>query len=165
LILKRTGEIQEQNNVEIAGTNQHGFKKDMSTSTLSLTLQSLFARALNENKFVLMSSLDLSTAFDVVNIELLIKRLVIAGFPMDVVDLIRMWLKKSFYYVSIEGKNSTLYNLLLGTVQGSILGPILYAIYVAPLFDIEYLEGFADDMFIPRDGSNLAELVHIWKNR
>jgi hypothetical protein len=43
-----------------------------------------------------MSSLDLSAAFDVVNIELLIKRLVIAGFPMDVVDLIRVWLKKGF---------------------------------------------------------------------
>ncbi len=50
--------------------------------------------------------------------------------------------------MSIEGENSTLYNLLLGIGQRSTLGPILYALFVAPLFDIEYLEGFADDMFI-----------------
>jgi hypothetical protein len=61
--------------------------------------------------------------------------------------------------VSINGDHSTLYNLLLGTVQGSILGPILYAIFVAPLFDIEYLEGFADDMFIPREGNNITTLI------
>ena len=33
-------------------------------------------------------------------------------------------------------------------IQGSILGPILYAIYVAPLFDLAYLSNFADDNFI-----------------
>ena len=160
LILKRINEIQEENNCDITGSNQHGFKKGKSTATISLTLQSQIARALDENKFVLMSSLDLSAAFDVVNIELLIKRLKIAGFPMDVIDLIKVWLEKRFYYVSINGENSTLYNLLLGTVQGSILGPTLYAIFVAPLFDIVYLEGFADDMFIPREGSILTTLVH-----
>jgi hypothetical protein len=107
-----------------------------------------------------MSSLDLSVAFDVVNIDLLIKRLKIVGFPVDVVELIKVWLEKRFYYVSIAGNNSTLYNLLLGTVQRSILGPVLYAIFVAPLFEIEYLEGFANDMFIPREGSILSNLVH-----
>jgi hypothetical protein len=39
------------------------------------------------------------------------------------------------------------------------LGPILYAIFVAPLFEMEYLEGFADDLFIPKDGSILTTLV------
>jgi hypothetical protein len=51
-----------------------------------------------------MSSLDLSAAFDVVNIELLIKRLKIAGFPLDVIDLIRVWLEKRFYYVALKEK-------------------------------------------------------------
>ena len=42
----------------------------------------------------LMASLDLSAAFDVVNIELLLKRLVIIGLPSDVTDLIGIWLSK-----------------------------------------------------------------------
>jgi hypothetical protein len=62
--------------------------------------------------------------------------------------------------VSIVGKKSTLFNRLLGTVQGSILGPILYAIFVAPLFQIENLEGFADDMFILREGCDLTTLMN-----
>jgi hypothetical protein len=61
--------------------------------------------------------------------------------------------------VSIDGLNSTFFNLLLGTVQGSILGPIFYAIFVAPLLDLEYLEGFADDMFITRSGRDLKTLT------
>ena len=36
----------------------------------------------------------------------------------------------------------------MGTIQGSILGPILYAIYVSPLFDLEQLTNFADDNFV-----------------
>jgi hypothetical protein len=107
-----------------------------------------------------MSSLDLSSAFDVVNIDLLLKRLTIVGLPNDVIALIEVWLRGQFYYVSIDGMTSTLYELLLGTVQGSILGPVLYAIFVAPLFDLEYLEGFADDMFIPGCGRDLQTLKH-----
>ena len=73
LILKRINEIQAENNTDITGENQHGFKQKRSTSTLSVKLQSLIARALDEDKYVLVASLDLSSAFDVVNINLLIK--------------------------------------------------------------------------------------------
>jgi hypothetical protein len=55
---------------------------------------------------------------------------------------------KRSYYVRIDGKNSVLFDLLLGSVQGSILGPVLYAIFVSPLFMIEDLDLFADDSFI-----------------
>jgi hypothetical protein len=41
-------------------------------------------------------------------------------------------------------------SFLLGTVQGSILGPVLYAIFVSPLSEIEFLLNFADYNFIPR---------------
>ena len=164
LLLKRILDLQTENNCDLTGINQHGFKKGKSTATISLTIQSLIARALDDDNFVLMSSLDLSSAFDVVNINLLLKRLNIVGLPTDVVSLIEVWLRDRFYYVSIDGSNSTLFNLLLGTVQGSILGPILYAIFVAPLFDLEYLEGFADDMFIPRSGRDLKTLTSNMEN-
>ena len=40
-----------------------------------------------------------------------------------------------------------LYDLLLGTVQGLVLGPVLYAIFISPLFDLEDLSAFADDNY------------------
>ena len=159
LILKRILELQNENNCDLTGNNQHGFKRKRSTSTLSMELQSLIARALDEDKFVLLSSLDLSAAFDIVNIDLLLKRLTIIGLPCDVINLISVWLKERSYYVSIDGINSVMFDLLLETVQGSILGPVLYAIFVSPIFDIDFALAFADDNFIPKINTCKIDLV------
>ena len=70
-----------------------------------------------------MASLDLSAVFDVVNTELLCKRLDIIGIPADAVSLIRIWLTKRLIYVSIDGNNSYMIASDTGTIQGSILGP------------------------------------------
>ena len=88
----------------------------------------------------------------------------IIGLPGDVVELIRIWLKDRMFYVSIDGVNSFLYNLLLGTVQGSILGPVLYAIYISPVFDLEQLFAFADDKFVPKIGEIKEDLVKDMEN-
>ena len=152
-------EIQEENNVDLTGKNQHGFKRGHSTSTLSADIQSLISRALDEDEYVLLASIDLSSAFDLVNVDLLIKRLQKIGLPEDIIDLIKAWLKNRSFYVSIDGTNSVLFDLLMGTVQGSILGPILYAIFVSPLFDICELSAFADDNFIPKCNKNLVPLI------
>ena len=147
LILKQIQKIELHSNVDLSGKQQHGFKKCKSTSTLGLQIQSLIARALDDSNYVLMASVDLSAAFDVVNIDLLIERLRIIGLPSDVVDLIECWLKNRSFYVEVNGLNSMFYDINSGTIQGSILGPILYAIYVSPLFDLADLSNFADDNF------------------
>ncbi len=71
LILKRILEIHEQNNEDITDQSQHGFKKGRGTaSTLSAELQNLIARAMDGDEFVLVASLDLSAAFDLVDVKL-----------------------------------------------------------------------------------------------
>ena len=82
------------------------------------------------------------------------------------VDLVKVWLADRSYYVSLDGTNSILFDLLLGTVQGSILGPILYAIFVSPIFvspifEIKDRFAFADDTFIPRIGNNMDVLIEV----
>ena len=148
LILKRILSIEKINDVDITGKEQHGFKRNKSTTTLSLQIQSLISRALDEDKHVLMASIDLSAAFDVVNIDLLLERLRIVGLPVDVVELVKVWLTNRSFYVELNDLNSVLHDINSGTIQGSILGPILYALYVAPLFDLTDLSNFADDNFI-----------------
>jgi hypothetical protein len=73
----------------------------------------------------------------------------IIGLPNDVINLISVWLKQRSYYVSIDGEILVLFDLLLGTVKGFILGPVLYSIFISPIFEIEVLYAFADDSFIP----------------
>ena len=145
LILKQINYLEAVNKLDFTGKQQHGFKKTKGTATAGLILQSIIARATDENNYVLMASLDLSAAFDHVNVNLLVKILKIIGMPKDLVKLIEIWLTDRTFYVEINGINSRVYNSIDGTVQGSVLGPILYAIYVSPLFDLISLTNFAED--------------------
>ena len=53
-----------------------------------------------------LASIDLSAAFDIIDVDLLIKRLVILGLPNDVVNLIEIWLKERYFYVCVNGCDS-----------------------------------------------------------
>ena len=59
-------------------------------STSTLGIKPMKARALDEDEHVLMASIDLSSAFDVVNIGLLPQRLWVVDLPLDLVDLIEI---------------------------------------------------------------------------
>ena len=122
-------------------------------------LQSLLAKALDGDNFALMASLDLSSAFDVVNIDLLIKRLIIVGIPDDIISLISVWLKNRTFYVMVGNDSSDVHLLDAGTVQGSILGPILYAIFVSPMFDLAKMTLFADDNYLICWNKTIQELI------
>ena len=145
LIQKRLEEIGEENNIDITGEQQHGFKKNRSTITAALTIQSIISREMDENNYVVMSSLDLSAAFDLVNLDLLLTRLKKMGLPSDIILLLEIWLRKRFFYVEANGLNSMVLNSDIGTVQGSILGPILYALFIRHLYNLENLTTFAED--------------------
>ena len=58
-------------------------------ATAGALLQSIISRAADQKCFVVMASLDLSMAFDLVNTELLIKRLRVMGFPSDLIKIAR----------------------------------------------------------------------------
>ena len=121
--MQRIQDLQDEQNVDVTNENQHGFKRGKSTSTAGLAIRSALARALDLGEFALLANLDLSSAFDVVNVKLLLKRMRIAGLPNDVVKLVEIWLMDRKYYVSARGIHSFIRISDLGTVQGSILGP------------------------------------------
>ena len=112
-----------------------------------------------------LASLDLTSAFDLVNIELLMKRLRIIGLPNDLINLIQIWLSDRTYYVTAKGTNSFIRLTNIGTIQGSILGPLLYAIYVAPLQDLYEITMFADDNYPLASDSNLERLITEFTNK
>ena len=77
-------ELQKEQNVDITGVAQHVFKSLKSTASAGLIIQSIISRALDSGNFALMASIDLSAAFDLVNVDQLIKRLTVIGLPSDV---------------------------------------------------------------------------------
>jgi hypothetical protein len=148
LILLRLEEIEKENGIDLTGYEQHGFKKKRSTITAGLTLQSLIAKEMDMDCYVAMSSLDLSAAFDLVNLDLLMKRLKIMGIPDDLLQLLEVWLRQRSFYVEANGQNSSILENDVGTIQGSILGPILYALFIRPLYKITKVTTFADDNYV-----------------
>jgi hypothetical protein len=125
LILKQINYLESINGHDFTGKQQHGFKKNKSTLSAGILLQSLIARATDNNNYVLMASLDLSAAFDIVNVQLLLKRLKILGMPTDLINLIEVWLTERKFYVEVDGVCSRIYESNDGTIQGLVLGPIL----------------------------------------
>jgi hypothetical protein len=63
-----------------------------------------------------MASIDLSSAFDVVNKDLLLKRMRIVGLPEDVISLIQVWLGNRMFYVETNGQTSNFFESNFGTV-------------------------------------------------
>ena len=58
LVLNKISKLEKLNEVNLAGKQQHGFVKGKSTATADLLIQSMIARALDDNEVVLLASLD-----------------------------------------------------------------------------------------------------------
>ena len=81
------------------------------------------------------------------------------GMPGDLINLIREWLVGRSLYVQVGDDCSEMFDSDVGTIQGSVLGPILYALFVSPLFDLTQLTNFADDNFYLEWNTDLALLI------
>ena len=80
--------------------------------------------------------LDMSAAFDLVDHDLLIKKLALYGFDDNFVGWIRSYLSGRSQCVVIEGCLSKLLTVDTGVPQGSILGPLLYTIFTNDLPEV-----------------------------
>lgn len=74
-VLRRMLDIAKDSQMDLTGEEQHGFKKNRSTVTAGLSLQHTISSILDEGLIAGGVSLDLSCAFDVIDHNLLIKRM------------------------------------------------------------------------------------------
>jgi hypothetical protein len=127
--------------------HQHGFRKRRSTITAIAELQNIIATHMDLNEYVAVASLDLSAAFDVVNVDLLLKRLENMGIPEDLTQILASWLKDRAAYVEVDGELSEYFSVPDGTVQGSVLGPVLFNLFLRPLLEMTKSPAYADDSY------------------
>jgi hypothetical protein len=99
----------------------------------------------------------LSNAFQFINVDLLLKRMSIMDIPKDLTKKVTVWLRGRSTYVNVVRKESKLLVLEFGTVQGSNLGPVRFAIYLSSIFENEKMTALADDISIK--GGGVAALV------
>ena len=118
------------NTHELISPHQYGFQKSSSTVTQLLDCQNDWVKAQNDGDSVDIIYLDYAKAFDsVVHNKLLIK-LAAYGIRDTLLSWIERFLSGRTHYVSINIASSELLNVLSGVPQGTVLGPILFLIYV-----------------------------------
>ena len=145
---------------------QHGFRRVQSCETqLLLTMDDLMW-SYDRKRQVDIGILDFSRAFDTVPHERLLEKLAHYGIRGPVLNWVRSFLHDRKMKVAVDGVFYPVAGVTLGVPQGTVLGPLLFLIYINDLPDCvtecTVVRLFADDSLVYREvHSHDDHVIHV----
>ena len=161
IIFNRTTSFLKRNNA-ITPT-QFGFRHNHSTLHPILDLITSCLDNIHHKQYSALVFLDIKKAFDSVSHEKLIKKLDHYGIRGIANCMLSSYLDNRKQYVSFDNINSSTKNIECEVPQGSILGPLLFLIYINDLPNCLKTDPrfFADDTALLIDGKNFADVESV----
>ena len=159
LMHKRPYDFLEINNV--IDPLQFGFRKKHSTAHALTSLTEKVKQTIDDGNYGCGVFIDLKKAFDTVNQQIHLKKLEHYGIRSIPLDWFKSYLSNRKQYVSVNGNTSETLEVTCGVPQGSVLGQLLFLIYINDLPKVSkkltfFL--FADDTNIYYESSDILEI-------
>ena len=114
---------------QLLNENLHAYRRGHSTTTALLEISEELYTAIDDKKISNLMTVDQSAAFDCVNHSILTEKLRMYNLEKSAIDWIVSYLNFRTQFVQIGNASSRMYAMERGVPQGSVMGPLLYALY------------------------------------
>ena len=161
LILKRVWAMMGDS---LPSNHQHGFRPQHSTETATTSIFALINKLFERKKKVILVTLDMSAAFDLLDKSILIPKLRAHGFPERIIAIYKDFLSGRRAVVQVGESVSEPFDQEVGCVQGSPSGPLLFSLLVNNISEaltMGKIVCYADDSYLIFEGDSWDEVCKI----
>ena len=150
------------NKYKIFSDSQFGFRIGKSITQAAMKLTTTIVNAYHNKVYVSCFFLDLKKTFDTIDHEILLQKMSHQGFREEINHYLRSYLTGRKQFVQVGEYKSESLTITKGVPQGSILGPLLFCLYINDIVDCvdEEVVLFADDAAFIITAPSLQQLYN-----